>query len=207
MNKYLKLSREGFTLVELMIVVAIIGILATIAVPQYQKFQAKSKQTEVRLALGAIHTVETSSAVDTNSFTGCLGAIGYSRDGTKFYYTVGFSAVPESGCGPIAPDGSTTYTCRAYQWTAAVNQNTGEVTGYTVGAPCADGENSTHFLANQKDSAAIAVRTDMPTSSTVSRSAFIVGAASNLYKNLMDKWTIDQNKNMINVQSGLSVAP
>ena len=53
-------SKKGFTLIELMIVVAIIGILAAIAIPNFLKFQAKSKQSEAKTNLGAIFTGQIS---------------------------------------------------------------------------------------------------------------------------------------------------
>ena len=50
--------RAGFTLIEIMVVVAIIGVLVTIAVPLLQRYQLRAKSAEVRTNLAAIHVVE-----------------------------------------------------------------------------------------------------------------------------------------------------
>lgn len=60
----MKLNRRksgvGFTLIELMIVVAIIGLLAAIAIPNYMRFQLKTKSSEAKTNLAAIRTAEES---------------------------------------------------------------------------------------------------------------------------------------------------
>ena len=50
---------KGFTLIELMIVVAIIGILAAIAIPNFVRFQCRSKQSEAKTNLNAIYKGQT----------------------------------------------------------------------------------------------------------------------------------------------------
>ena len=58
--KKLHMRRGGFTLIELMIVVAIIGILAAIAIPNFLRFQLKAKSSEGKTNLAAIRTAEES---------------------------------------------------------------------------------------------------------------------------------------------------
>ena len=61
---------KGFTLIELMIVVAIIGILAAIAVPNFVKFQCRAKQSEARSNLTAIFVVEEAYRAEYDRYVG-----------------------------------------------------------------------------------------------------------------------------------------
>lgn len=68
-------AQKGFTLIELMIVIAIIGILAAIAIPQYQNYIAKSQVSRVMGELGSLKTAVETCYLDGKT-TGCqLGAV------------------------------------------------------------------------------------------------------------------------------------
>jgi type IV pilus assembly protein PilA len=96
-----KRGQKGFTLIELMIVVAIIGILAAIAIPNFLKYQCKSRQAEAKANLGAIFTSEEAYRAEYDTYHASLAVIGWEPKGTTRYaYTV-----------PSA--GSTSFTAQA----------------------------------------------------------------------------------------------
>ena len=66
-------NRKGFTLVELMIVVAIIGILAAIAIPNFLNFRLKAKASEAKSNLGAIRSTEIAYFAEWNVWVGNQG--------------------------------------------------------------------------------------------------------------------------------------
>jgi type IV pilus assembly protein PilA len=79
--------QKGFTLIELMIVVAIIGILAAIAIPNFIRFQARSKQAEAKTNLKAIYTAQKSYFGLNDHFSNVAGGIGFTPErGNRYNY-------------------------------------------------------------------------------------------------------------------------
>jgi len=69
-------NRKGFTLIELMIVVVIIGILAALAIPRFMQATTKSKQSEAKQLLKQVYTMERAFRQETGSYSLDLNTIG-----------------------------------------------------------------------------------------------------------------------------------
>ena len=67
-------KHSGFTLVELMIVVAIVAILAAIAIPSYLRFQSKAKTAEATNNLGAIRAAEETYRAENDEYWPCAAS-------------------------------------------------------------------------------------------------------------------------------------
>ena len=79
-------DERGFTLIELMIVVGIIGVLVSIAGPQYAAYQRKSLQSEAKIAMSAIYSLEKSFYSEYNAYVFGMDAIGYTPEGRRRFY-------------------------------------------------------------------------------------------------------------------------
>src|SRR4051812_38616194 len=87
---------SGFTLIELMIIVAIIGILASIAIPNFIKFQAKSKQSEAKTNLKAVFTAEKAYYGEKDAYNTSFGSIGFQPEsGNRYNYSVGGTKITQ----------------------------------------------------------------------------------------------------------------
>ncbi|MGZ6099440.1 MAG: type IV pilin protein, partial [Myxococcaceae bacterium] len=97
----------GFTLVELMIVVGVIGILAALAIPNFIRFQARSKQSEPKANLRAAFTAERAYYSEHSFFSSCLSKIGFSPErGNRYRYTLNATLRIDETCN-TAEDRST----------------------------------------------------------------------------------------------------
>lgn len=115
---------RGFTLMELMIAVAIVGILASIAIPSYQQYIIKGKRSEAQGALATFaNAMEQWRLQNNGSYCGAAGA-GCVRGSPTIFSTV----VPISG-------GTTTYNLTL----SAVTATTYTLTATAVGSQTSDG--------------------------------------------------------------------
>jgi type IV pilus assembly protein PilA len=107
--------KRGFTLIELMIVVAIIGLLAALAIPNFIKFQARARQAEARTNLKAVWTAEKSYFGDKQAYLDLFDAVGFAPEFNNRYQYFAGSAGIESRLGfpPPAPVTAASLNCPA----------------------------------------------------------------------------------------------
>jgi type II secretion system protein H len=86
--------KEGFTLIELMIVIAIIGILAAIAIPQFSAYRTRSYNSAAQSDLRNLATAQEAYFVDENTYGNDVGVLangtyGYQQSGNVTVQSVG----------------------------------------------------------------------------------------------------------------------
>ncbi len=133
----MKKNEKGFTLIELMVVVAIIGILAAVAVPRFLKFMAQSRRTEAKTILSAVFNAQSATleglnfrasqaAATSTGYTDLFNA-GFTPASPVKLYTYGTDTTasltcPPTGAACTVANGDVTYQPHV-QLTFDVNSN------------------------------------------------------------------------------------
>jgi type IV pilus assembly protein PilA len=167
-----------------MVVVAIIGVLAAIAVPAVNKYIAKARQSEAKTNLASLYTSEKAFYAEYTTFDSRFAAIGYSPEG-QLRYNVGFTA-----------QGQTASTLNGYNGTPAT-------TTFTTLTYCPASTTSGCTMLNGATGVPNTVA--LATNSTTAAAVFTASAAALIHsgKTIGDVWTMSDTKILRNVTNGI----
>jgi type IV pilus assembly protein PilA len=186
-------SNKGFTLVELMVVVAIIGILSAIAIPNFKTYQAKAKTSEAKIQLASIYQAEIAIQSDFDSFATCLTDAGYIAPTEGNYYALGFPAANTTANGIVRSNGGTcndagTFGFPAKKKVAGLIMTVNDL-GSVVGAGFTNGFTSPQVSNTGNAFLAGAI-------GTISTDSTKTANTTN------DTWGIDENKSLRHLRTG-----
>lgn len=111
MNGQRKKIPEGFTLIELMIVVVIIGILAALAIPRFMTSASKSKQSEAKQLLKQVYNMQRSYFMLNESY--CLNGVTASALAPNAFNLIHMDIQPSARYAYVMVAGPNSFSCTA----------------------------------------------------------------------------------------------
>ena len=82
------MTKKGFTLIEILIVVIILGILATLSVPQFTRMIKRARMSEAWAGLGAVRTAQSVYWMEKSAYAGAVGDLDCDSSSGDFAFTV-----------------------------------------------------------------------------------------------------------------------
>jgi len=131
----MKRVQQGFTLIELMIVVAIVGILAAIALPAYQDYVVRSKMSEAVAALAACKTSIQEFSSTKNSFPTTVSEAGCST--TASQYLSAMAIASSTTAATITATSTNTGAGNCDLRLISLGGSSSTITGWTGSSSCA----------------------------------------------------------------------